>query len=101
MSDKYILIDIDGSIHKLEQSKWIVDGFDVGGYIQFNDSQRPYQTDGLDAYIIQCYDDKLTNDTKVLHLQTNKEMSYKDFINEIKFLNYSKKEIRKIIKEGL
>ena len=105
LKQKSILVDIDGSIHYNESYKryspYIDKEYSMLDYIKFNDSKRSYQTDGLDAYIIQCYDDKLTNDTKVLHLQTNKEMSYKDFINEIKFLNYSKKEIRKIIKEGL
>ena len=102
LKQKSILVDIDGSIHNLLLGKFILSNeIDKSLEIKFNDSKRSYQTDGLDAYIIQCYDDKLTNDTKVLCLKDNKEMSYKDFINEIKFLNYSKKEIRKIIKEGL
>ena len=95
LSDKYILIDIDGSIHKLEQSKWIVDGFDVGGYIQFNDSQRPYQTDGLDAYIILAYNDMIEDTTPVLSFQTGEIITYKQLIDLISYRSFSKKELKK------
>lgn len=95
--NKSILIDIDGSIHEYSSTSYPVTDYRgnkviLSDLIKFNDSQRPYQTDGLDAYVIQCYDNKLTNDTKVLCLNTNEIITYKDFINILIYLNTEKKE---------
>ena len=49
-------------------------------YYKFRDSQRPYQTDGLDAYIIKCYDDNLTDNTPVINIETKESMTFQTFI---------------------
>ena len=72
---KDILVDLDGSMHAVPEGVFMDNGMDVAKSIQFNDSQRPYQTDGLDAYIIMCYNDNLTDDTPVLSLQTGEIIS--------------------------
>lgn len=82
-TDKSIVIDIDGSIHRCPVGKWVVDGFDVGGYIQFKDSQRPYQTDGLDAYVILSYNDKLEKSTPVLSINSEQVMIYAQLLSII------------------
>lgn len=105
---KNILIDIDGSIHNvaefdivrnLKSKKSQAGTYRLSSHIQFNDSQRPYQTDGMDAYIIECYNDKLADDTRVLNLQTGDYMTYKKFKNYIQFIILSDKEIKKIMKD--
>ena len=75
-----ILIDIDGSIHALPENQFVVNEIDVGENIRFNDSKRPYQTDGLDAYIVLCYDDNLTDDTPVLSFQTGEIINVKQLL---------------------
>ena len=93
-----VLCDIDGSMHALGEGDFVVNGIDIGLYIQFNDSQRPYQTDGMDAYVILAYNDKLTNDTPVLSFQTGKTMTYKEFIALLTLLP-PKKELKKLLKK--
>jgi len=78
--NKSILIDVDGSIHALLPGQFMDGNIDVGAYIQFNDSKRPYQTDGYDAYIVLCYDNKLTDDTPVLSFQSGEMMTVKQLI---------------------
>ena len=65
----------------------------VAEFVAFNDSKRPYQTDGYDAYIVQCYDDKLTDDTPVVKIQTGEKMSFKSFMALIEFMNSNKLDI--------
>lgn len=77
------------------------DGIDIGLTVFENDSKRPYQTDGLDAYVVQCYDDKLTNDTPVVNIKTNEKMTMKSFIALMNILNLSNKELKETIKEGI
>jgi predicted Fe-S protein YdhL (DUF1289 family) len=94
-----ILVDIDGSEHSIEPGLFIAKdrNHDVGAKIQFNDSKRLYQTDGLDAYIIECYDDILNNNTKVLDLKNNKYLTVKDLINTILIMNMNKEEFKEAI----
>lgn len=80
VGSKEILIDVDGSIHK-STNKISIQGIDVASYIQFNDSQRPYQTDGLDAYIIMAYDNKLYDDTAVYSINNNCNINLKSLLN--------------------
>ena len=99
---KSILVDIDGSEHAIPIGKCFTgDGIDIGLTISENDSKRPYLRDGLDAYIVQCYDDKITNETAVLSLISNKSMTFKDFISYINGLNIPDKELKMLIKEEL
>jgi hypothetical protein len=100
-----ILVDIDGSIHFIESYRMIHPytkiEYSMLDYLKFKDSQRPYQTDGLEAYVIQCYDNNLTLKTKVLSLQNNTIISIKELLNSINISNMSKKEIKKFIKNTL
>nr|DAR89240.1 MAG TPA: zinc-ribbon domain protein [Caudoviricetes sp.] len=71
--DSATLVDIDGSIHDPKSSSNTVhdthgNEFILYDYIAFKDSQRIYQTDGLDAYVIKCYDDQLSYNTPAVHL---------------------------------
>jgi hypothetical protein len=80
-----VLVDIDGSIHDPNKADYEVtsyDGFKINiiDIIKFNDSKRPYQTDGYESYIILAYDDNVSDDTKVLSLQTNDIITVKDLL---------------------
>ena len=84
---KYILIDIDGSIHKNKSfdiiSNFSGKSYNMLDYIHFNDSKREYQTDGLDAYIIKCYTDKLEDMTLVENIKTKESIPFVCFLNII------------------
>lgn len=71
-NDQLIFVDIDGSIHDRYQTNFEVRRsglrYNIADYIQFNDSKREYQTDGLDAYIIKAYWGNLTDDVEVISL---------------------------------
>jgi hypothetical protein len=100
-----ILVDIDGSIHDSNKINHEVtyDGkkIDLSELISFNDSQRQYQTDGLDAYVIQCYDDKLNDETPVLSLSSNGIISFKELKSifiQISIIDHmTDKEVRDIL----
>jgi hypothetical protein len=97
-----ILVDIDGSIHDIKcTSNNVKDSkgntFKLSDYIQFKDSQRLYQTDGLDAYVVQCYDDNLTDDTPVLNIKTGKVVTLISFIGILLLLNMNEDDIDSLI----
>lgn len=99
---KNILIDIDGSIHYKKKNNYYFknskgDKINLSELMTFNESQRYYQTDGLDAYVIQCYDDKLSDDTSVLDLKSGKKIKYKDLLNIILYLNIDDAVTKEII----
>lgn len=86
LKNKNILIDIDGSEHAVLPGSFVTsEGIDVGLLIQINDSKRPYQTDGLDAYVGKCYDDKLTDLTPVVNIKTQEKMNMKQLMALIEF----------------
>ena len=66
--------------------------------IAFNESQRPYQTDGLDAYVVKAYNDKLSGDTEVDILHTNGVMTYMDLIDIIYNSQITESDIKFITK---
>nr|DAO99784.1 MAG TPA: Protein of unknown function (DUF3106) [Caudoviricetes sp.] len=78
-SEDSILIDVDGPIHN-ETGAFMVNGMDVVKYIKFNDSQRPYQTDGLDAYVVQAYDGNINDNCKVLSLKYEEVITVRDLV---------------------
>jgi hypothetical protein len=101
--DKSIFIDVDGSIHDPQKTNYQVEYytgkmFKKSDYIQFNDSQRPYQTDGLDSYIILVYDDNLTMDCIVKNVSNDDTMKLSEFISLIYANNLTDKELKEIIK---
>ena len=81
-----VFVDIDGSVHDPKNK--------TTGITEFNDSKRPYQTDGLPAYAVLCYDDNLTDDTPVKNIITNEIMSFKQFMALIAFMNMDEKELK-------
>ena len=104
-SKSSILIDVDGSIHDPTKAQSKVTHFNgtefkLSDNIQWNDSKRPYQTDGLDAYVVMCYDDNLTDDTPVLSFQTGEIMNVKQLISILQLDSMTKKEIKKLLKEA-
>jgi len=83
-----IFIDIDGNIHDLNTHHGMVTNkignkFNLNDYIQFNDLQRKYQTDNLHGYVIECYNNKLSNDTIVTDIITGKKLPLNQFLNLI------------------
>ena len=87
--DGKVLVDVDGSVHNPARV--------TTGYTKFNDSKRPYQTDGLPAYIIQCYDDNLTDNTPVEDVATGKKMTLQQWIGIIKWMNMTDDERRQVV----
>ena len=67
---------------------------------EFYDSKRPYQTDGLDAYVVKCYDDNLHLHSTVMNIKTGKEMTLSYFIRFISTMNLSDDEIREAIENS-
>ena len=79
-----VLVDVDGSVHDPRHT--------ANKITHFNDSKRPYQTDGLPAYIVQCYDDKLTDNTPVLNLKTGDVVTLRQWISIISWMNMTDAE---------
>lgn len=82
--DEDILVDIDGSVHNPKNK--------TTGVTEFNDSKRPYQTDGLTAYAVLCYDDKITMDSLVINIKTEDIMTLRSLIFIISWMNLSDKD---------
>ena len=99
--EEELFVDIDGSIHvNLSYSVTHPQTnitYNMLDYYKFRDSQRPYQTDNLNAYVIQCYDDNLTDNTPVLHINTNETITFKSFMAILNWLNLSNKSKKEII----
>lgn len=54
-------------------------------FLCVKDEKRPYQTGGLDSFVIEVYDDKLTLDTPVRSiLDPNYRIKLSDFLSIIK-----------------
>lgn len=83
LNDENILVDIDGSVHDSKQ--------ETTGVTKFNDSKRPYLTDSMNAYIVQCYDNNITDETPVISVDGKKKMSFKEFIVLLKAKNFTGK----------
>jgi len=105
--DRSILVDVDGSIHDSSNSNYEVtyhDGttFLLSDYIEWKDSQRPYQCDDYDAYAILAYNNIITPDTPVLDIRTDNLMTFKRFMDLLWLMtfNLTEKERRKLIKNG-
>ena len=97
-----VFVDVDGSMHfKDTYSRthpYTKITYKELDYKKFLDSQRPYQTDGLPAYAVLCYDDNLTDDTPVKNIITNEIMTFKQFISILSFMDMTKDEQKEILK---
>ena len=82
-----ILVDVDGSMHnpKRYHNKYINSFYKI-----FDDSQRPYMTDGLMAFIILAYNDKIDDKTKVLQIGKQYPISFKLFMETLHMFNGDK-----------
>jgi len=100
---KDILIDIDGSIHEGKNTKVNVKDhskreFILSDIIKFNEIQRPYQTDGLDAYIIKAYNDKIEDGTIVSDVENKNSMTVKELISLINSFNLTDLDLITLLK---
>ena len=82
-----VLVDIDGSRHRPTRNN---------PRVKFDDGKRKYLTDGMQAYIVQCYDDNLTDNTPVEDVATGKKMTFRQWISIIKWMNMPEKERNKV-----
>lgn len=101
--DCSVLIDIDGSIHNNEKITHKITYFNgkkiqLSDIISFNDSQRLYKTDGLNAYVVLCYDDNLNDNTAVVNINTNETMNLISLISILIWMNLSEKEKEEMLK---
>ena len=94
--DGDVLVDVDGSMHfKDTYSKihpYTQKEYRELDYKQFNDSQRPYQTDGLPAYAVLCYDDRLTDQTAVVNITTGEKQTFYQWLSCMQFRNLTDAE---------
>lgn len=102
LKDKEILLDIDGSIHndKIIINKHTRENklINITDLSNFNDSKRIYLTDGLDAYVIQCHDDKINLDNIVKNIKTNEIMTFKQFLSLLEYMNSNNKDKKELLK---
>ena len=97
--NKDILVDVDGSIHNLDPGIFICKGkYDAKDNMAFKDSKRIFQTDGLDAYIVECYNDKMTDDTLVRNIYTDEKQRLKDFLIYLEWESLSDDDKKDVIK---
>ena len=99
-----ILVDLDGSLHDptkadnvvLHSNLYVV----LRDRIDFNDSKRPYQTDGLAAYVVQAYDDTLDNSVKVKDVKTGEIITFHQLMAILNFNNLSEKDKKAILRDS-
>ena len=100
-----VFVDIDGSIHFNESyiSKHPSTGaeYNLLDYYKFKDSQRLYQTDGLPSYVVLCPDDQVTPNTVVRNLYTDEKMTLQSFLVILQWMNMSKKEQKRMLKDAI
>ena len=80
-----MFVDVDGSMHAPKNMSTAVHNPTGTRYkriddVRFSESKRPYQRDGLDAYVIQAYDDVLDGTNLVTNIVTGETMSYQEFL---------------------
>ena len=80
-----MFVDIDGSMHAPKNMSTAVHNPTGTRYkriddVRFSESKRPYQRDGLDAYVIQAYDDVLDGTNLVTNIVTGETMNYQEFL---------------------
>jgi len=93
LNNKFIFIDIDGSIHDESQNDYIVTNI-YGKQISmtdiesFYDNKRKYQTDGNNAYIVKCYNNELDYTNEVMNVNTDEILNVKELLNLLISLNF-------------
>ena len=97
--DSDVLVDVDGSIHfKDTFVRTLSDGRQVKelDIKQYADSKRPYQTDGLPAYVILSINDRIEDNTAVKNITNGTIMTFKAFMALLSFMNSTDAEKREI-----
>lgn len=102
--EESIYIDIDGKMHDASTTKSLNPDMKdiphtIGDQVDFYDAQRPYQTDGLKAYIVQAHNGKLLDDTPVLALHNGETMTLKALIAYLWFASMSRDEQKEMLKD--
>ena len=96
-----VLVDLDGSIHSSSNSMSVERNnisYKLIDEIRFQESLRPYQTDGLKAYIILCHTGVLKEDTPVYEVSNPEELiTLKQFLAIIQFQCMTDKEQKKLV----
>lgn len=82
-----VFIDIDGSIHNRVNKDTI-----VSISTAFYDSQRPYQTDGYEAYSISCPNDKLDVNSDVINIKSGEKLKVSGLLGILSYMNMSNKD---------
>lgn len=82
---KNIFVDIDGSMHDPKQAS-----SDINYIRLFNDTQRSYQADYLQAFAVQCFDDEINDDNIVVSINSGNKMPLPKFIEYLK-INFKRK----------
>ncbi len=102
LNDKDVLVDVDGGMHSKLIDSIICERngitYKLADDIKFRDSQRKYQTDGLDAYIVSCLEDDLSDTTIVYNVASGSSMTLSGLLNLFQFSNLSDKEQREMVK---
>ncbi len=84
VNGRNILIDVDGGIHFKETftrvHPFTNKEYSVLEYNKFSDSKRPYQTDGMDAYVVECPDNHVHEKCIVSNVKTGEKTTLKSFI---------------------
>lgn len=102
--NRSVLVDIDGSIHDSISTEFanltIYNGkkINLKDSVDFYDNQRIMKTDGMDAYVIKCYTDKLNMDDKVINIKTKEEMTLRSFIALLNSYNLTQTEMKELMK---
>ena len=86
---KNILIDIDGSYHNLNHNKLELTNrkIDMINRQRMYDIRRPYQTDGLESYIIICYKNNDFINTNIFDIRKNGNIRFVDLIKRLRIYN--------------
>ena len=97
--DSDIFVDIDGPMHLRESfdKMYFNRSFNEFEYKKWKDSQRPFQTDRLPAYVIYCPDDQLTDQCDVENIATGEHMTFVALKALLIFMNASDEERREIL----
>lgn len=86
LMDNPLLIDLDGSAHSPStfMFKHYGKSYTEREKIDYRDSQHPYQiADNMDAIIIRCFDDKLSDETPIATVVENEYYLYKNLMKYI------------------
>ena len=86
-----ILIDIDGSHHSIAGEEFRGEVFTVAEHHEIKDSQRFLQTDGMEAFVVECPNDEFDDTAIVYSIRDKRFMDFRDFLLYLNWMNLDKK----------